>query len=373
MDTLRSTMVASAFRPADEPSRTLLDFIDESSVETLRSSLKQTIDSAQTSRSSFLSSLKAFDHDRQSLKAAIASAPSPSRTRDSPIPPLLHSLSTHAAEMAVLLDSLTSHFDLCANAVKHTEGGFLALKDAVAHNRLPDGVTMSGVIASPDASHQLPPLSEAERLEMLQVLLGDAREVPAVVQDLELRLLEMEQIAPQIAAYVAEQRGAYAGTTAAFGVLEGIAARLPGYVGASARFGDEWQGERTRLEEQARELDDMRVFYEGYHASYDGLIVEVARRRAAEEKMKGILRKALEQVQRVHDADTREREGFRREVGEFLPSDLWPGLVADAPRWEVGVFGEEGEEGGESTPELERVVVEEAVRREKERGVRGIS
>jgi autophagy-related protein 17 len=368
MNTLRSTMVASAFRPADEKPRTLLDFIDESSVETLRTSLKQTIDASQSSRSTFLSSVKAFDADRQALKTAISSAPSPNRTKESPIPPLLHELETHAAEMAVLLDSLTSHFDLCANAVKHTEGGFLALKNAVVNNPLPDGVTVSGVIPSPDASSHLSPMSEEERKEMLQVLMGDASEVPAVVQDLDLRLLEMEHILPQITAYVAEQRSAYTATTAAFAILESISSRLAGYIGASTTFLAEWQANKALLEAQAQELDGMRLFYEGYYASYDGLILEVARRKAAEEKMKSILRKALEQVQKLHDADTRKREGFRREVGEFLPSDLWPGLVANAPRWEVGIFGEEGEENQDSTPELGKTAVEEAIRREKERG-----
>lgn len=372
MQTLRETIVTAAFRPTDSEPRTLLDFIDESSVDTLRNTLKQTIDASQASRKTFHASLKALDDDRRALLAAISSAPSPTRGKDSPVPPLLNELETHAAEMAVLLDSLTSHFDLCANAVRHTEGGSLALKDAVTNNRLPDGISVSGVIPSPSSSSHLDPMSDKDRRDMLAVIADDANEVPAVVQDLEIHLQEMESILPHILNHVQEQRASYRATATAFSILEGIASRLPNYIAASTSFVVEWETHKNKLQNQALELDNMRQFYEGYLAGYDGLILEVARRREREEKMKSVLRKALEHVEKLHDADTREREAFRRDVGDFLPSDLWPGLVANAPRWEVGIFENEGEEGAqESTPDLERGVLEEAMRREKERASSG--
>ena len=71
MDTLRTTMVASALRPPDEKPRSLLDFIDESSIEETRSALKETIDLTQSARSSFASSIRTFDTSRQALKSAI--------------------------------------------------------------------------------------------------------------------------------------------------------------------------------------------------------------------------------------------------------------------------------------------------------------
>jgi autophagy-related protein 17 len=47
MDVLRSTIVEAAFRPADESPRSLLDFIDENSVEVMRTALKDSIDRSQ--------------------------------------------------------------------------------------------------------------------------------------------------------------------------------------------------------------------------------------------------------------------------------------------------------------------------------------
>ena len=43
MDVLRSTMVEAAFRPANEEPRSLLDFVDEQGVETMRNALKYSI------------------------------------------------------------------------------------------------------------------------------------------------------------------------------------------------------------------------------------------------------------------------------------------------------------------------------------------
>jgi autophagy-related protein 17 len=43
MDVLRSTMVEAAFRPAGEGPRSLLDFVDEQGVETMRDGLKELI------------------------------------------------------------------------------------------------------------------------------------------------------------------------------------------------------------------------------------------------------------------------------------------------------------------------------------------
>lgn len=47
MDVLRSTIVESAFRPEGEEGRSLLHFVDETGVETLRSNLKESIDESQ--------------------------------------------------------------------------------------------------------------------------------------------------------------------------------------------------------------------------------------------------------------------------------------------------------------------------------------
>ena len=381
MEVLRHTFVASELRPKREEPRNLLDFIDQSAIDTLRDSIKQSLDLCHQSRSVFSGSFDAFDASRQALQVAIKNAPSKHRKLESPIPPLLHELETHGAEMAVLLDSLTSHFDLCANAIKHTEGGYEALRDAVRRNRLPEGVAASGIIPSPNSSTQLEPISENDRREMLAVIDGDAGEVPEVVRDLETRLGEMEALLPMIMAHVQEQRDGYMGTTHAFHVLEKLAKELDTYITSASVYQDSWHLQKEDMLSKCHELDSLTRFYASYLQSYDNLILEVARRRRVEEKMKNVLRKAMEKVEMIREEDCKEREGFRRGVGDYLPCDLWEGLRRDAPVWECVVYGEDGEEGeggegnsedgtgeeGVSTPELRRDIVEEAERREMER------
>lgn len=325
----------------------------------------------QDAQAEFHESIQSFETDLKNIRSAMTSSNSPpSQSLDSPIPPHLRSLESHASEMAALLDSLVQHFDVCVNAIKHTEGGFAAVKQAASNNQLPDGVTVSGVIP-PNAndgtdSGNLEPISEDERRELLTVLANDAAEVEDVVQELHHRLASMEEQHEAILDHVASLNSSYTSTTKAFTLLEAVGSRLPSYIVASSDFQVRWGELKSLIGEQMEELESMRVFYEGYMASYDGLIGEVARRNQDEERMKSVLRKAMEQVRKIHDADSRAREGFRKDVGEFLPSDLWPGLVADAPKYEVGVVGEEEDESS-STPELDKQVVEAAAKREKER------
>jgi autophagy-related protein 17 len=269
---------------------------------------------------------------------------SSSHELESPIPQLIQSLEENAAEMATLLNSLSQHFDLCVGAIKHTEGGFAAVKKAATDNQLPEGVTVSGVIQEPGNDSGLEPLSDEDRRQMLTVLSNDAAEVEDVVLEIHQRLQSMEETHEQVREHVGTLASSYNSTISAFTILDSIGSRLPAYINSIQDFLLRWADLKAQIKEQMEELESMRVFYEGYMTSYHGLIDEVARRRAAEDKMKSIMKKAMEQVRKLHDLDTKEREAFRSEVGDFLPSDLWPGLVANAPRFEISVVGEEIEE-----------------------------
>lgn len=285
----------------------------------------------------------------------------------SPVPENLQALEIHAQEMASLLDSLVSHFDLCVNAIRHTEGGYAAVRKATSD--LPPGaepVSVSGVMNNSQTAGEEEPLSEEARKEMLGVLEDDANQVEDVVAELRERLNEMETRFEVIQEHVSNLTATYTTTTNAFAILESISAHLPGYLMASSDFRIRWDEIKMQIQEQLKELESMRLFYENYHASYDGLILEVYRRKQSEEKVKAIMKKAMEQVEKVVEADMREREAFRGDVGEFLPFDLWGGVADGAPKWEFSRIAHASKPQNES-PDLERGVVEAAVRRDRER------
>lgn len=266
--------------------------------------------------------------------------------------------------MASLLDSLVSHFDLCVNAIRHTEGGYAAVRKAASSQ--PPGVepiSVSGVMNNEDDTAEEQTLTEEERREMLDVLEKDAEQVDDVVMELREFLSDMEQKNEYILEYVSNLTTMHTSTLATFQMLESISARLSGYIIASQDFRLRWEDTKLNIQDQLNELESMRVFYENYHSSYDGLLLEVWRRRQTEEKVKGVMRKAIEQVERVLEGDRIEREAFRSDVGEFLPVDLWGGVNASPSRWEFVRKGEEER----SVPELGQSVVEAAGRRDRDR------
>ncbi|ESZ95780.1 hypothetical protein SBOR_3797 [Sclerotinia borealis F-4128] len=365
MDVLRSTMVNAAFRPAEEESRSLLDFVDEQGVEGMRDGLKELIRESKDAQTEFDTSILSFDDDLRSLKSTsgYTKGSSPS---GSPIPKHLHTLEGHAQEMASLLSSLSNHFDLCLNAIRHTEGGYAAVRNA-ASNPPPgaEPVSVSGVMTTSHDDIHEEPLTEQEREEMLFVLEKDSAEVEDVVMELRDRLNEMEIKHNAILDYVSHLTEQFKNTLNIYNLLEGVYVRLSGYIIAGQNFHVRWEDTKVQMHEHMNELEGMRLFYESYLSSYDGLIVEVDRRRNAEEKAKMIARKAMEQISKLYEVDMKERNDFKNDVGDYLPVDLYPGINAAAPRWDFMLMDEEESVG--STSLLERKVVEGSSQRDQER------
>jgi autophagy-related protein 17 len=64
----------------------------------------------------------------------------------------------------------------------------------------------------------------------------------------------------------------------------------------------------------------------------------------------------------ANDSSTVEierREEFKSDQGEFLPIDIWPGLMNPPTRYEVTALGEEVN----NLPDLKKSVVEKAIQR----------
>jgi autophagy-related protein 17 len=53
------------------------------------------------------------------------------------------------------------------------------------------------------------------------------------------------------------------------------------------------------------------------------------------------------------------REEFKAEQGEYLPSDIWPGLANPPVKFEINAVGKEAN----TLPELKKEVVEQALQR----------
>ncbi|KAF7559141.1 hypothetical protein G7046_g5014 [Stylonectria norvegica] len=362
MEMLRGTVVQSVFRPKGEERKSLLDFVDE------ESGIQQSFDG----------DLLRFDSDIRNLKKTIVDSPAPLAHDDSDAPTpsvteLLESLIDHSATMAQLLVSLTRHFDMCVTAIRTTDGAVALARRKVAEvtqSQGGDGVSISGVIAKQESDvSDLEPKTAKDRDEMLKVVVQDAEEVDYVVQEIQSRLVAMEEEYAILEEQTKQTKGAYTGMLEAYAILGDIGDRLGNYLAAEEDFRTRWEVEKEAVFGKLQEMQQMREFYEGYASAYDSLILEVERRRAVDDRVKSVWRKAQENVDKLLDADQLSREAFRQDVGEFLPTDLWAGMQGSAKRWAVERVkggGETADADGEGEGEskvLRRSVVEAARKR----------
>ncbi|GAM39399.1 hypothetical protein TCE0_034f10918 [Talaromyces pinophilus] len=416
LDKLRQTVVHPSFRPEGEEPKSLHDFVDERGVEELQVILKAAIDrttAAQsqldTSSSSFDEELRALQHalgryrttmelasSRSSLSASSPSASSPALVSPSSIPPLLRSLESHAQEMADLLESLVHHFDRCVTAVKHTEGGGAVARSITGD--MPQGLnvrhaedTASG--ADPGANDTVDPMTDSDYEDMLGVLTKDAGEAEDVVLEIQERSSEMETILESILAHRDSVITVYNATTEVFDHLSTLATtHLPEFISQAHAFTHVWNEEHERIRTGMADLADLRSLYVGFLDAYDGLILEVSRRKHMRQGIERVLRETRVKLDQLYEEDINAREAFRVEQGDYLPSDIWPGLSRAPMRIkfsklsggklpavtgqddgdEVPVEGtaiedEESIDGGDYIPDLPKHVVDEAIGRLKAR------
>ncbi|KAF9884880.1 autophagy protein 17 [Aspergillus nanangensis] len=422
LNLLRETIVHASFRPEGEDPKCLHDFVDERGVEELNTRLKASIDRTNATQAELETSNCAFDDELKSIKEALgnyrtATKLASSRTSASSasssvsnaslpslssIPSMLHSLEMHAQEMANLLESLVRHFDLCVTAVKHTEGGGAAARSITGD--MPAGMNVSGRVGpniedgiNANLNAPLDPLSGSEYREMVNVLIKDATEAEDVVMEIQDRIGEMETILESVLGQRDALLSVYSATTSVYEHISSLAtARLPGYIAEAHNFTRVWNEEHDSIQGGLADLSDLNALYDCFLEAYDGLILEVSRRRHVRHRVEKVLRDARQKLDLLYQEDVNAREAFRVDQGDYLPSDIWPGTGREPMRIEFqrisggnlkGLQAEDpaaedvtqvnpkeeprhppgSNDDGELIPELPKALVEQAIARLKAR------
>ncbi|KAJ5884438.1 hypothetical protein N7504_012010 [Penicillium tannophilum] len=357
LDLLRETIVHASFRPTEEQTKSLHDFVDERGVEELHAALKSSIDRTNTARADLDTSNREFDDELHAIRKALrhyrsttkmassrASASSSSSCASEPdlqalstMPSMLRSLEMQAQEMAVLLSSLVRHFDLCVTAVKQTEGGGAAAHSITGDMPAEVGATSSeglsniGEEINANLNAPLDPMTDQEYEEMVQVLLNDAPEAEDVVIEIHDRINEMETIFEQMGVQRDSLLSISDATLQIHRHLSTLAStRLPQYISQAHNFIQVWSEENDRFNSGLTELSDLHSLYDGFLNAYDNLILEVARRNHVRHRVEKVLRDTRNKLNHLYEEDVAARQIFRVEQGDFLPSDIWPG-VGQAP------------------------------------------
>lgn len=363
LDLLRETMIEASLRPEGEERRSLLDFVDETGVAGLVTTIKESIDTAGRAHDEFKETNAMFDEDLQAVKNLLRNRQkhdimsSSNGDGFSPIPDILQEMEDRAKDMADNLESLVKHFDLCVTAIKHTEGGGDAAQRLAGD--LPDGMDIGqGTVNTP-----ADPIGDEEKIEMMEILEKDAGQVEDVVMEIKDHISEMESQYEIVTAYTEQLKEEHEGTTCAFGLLENIGLKLPAYITQSHLFVMRWDDEKIKVEEHLEELEGLRLFYDGFLKAYDNLLIEIDRRKTLELKAEKVAQEAMMRIQKLYEADVEERDAFKREQGEFLPGDIWPGLTAAPLKYQIVPVGDD------RVPDVTKPVLQEARRRVSGRGL----
>lgn len=333
----------------DGQQKTLYDFVDEANHEDLLASLRALIDNFNDSRADLDDNVARFDESIANIASAAqgdtygSNPPSKITPYDEPplsIPTLFHDMESHAAEMATLLHSLIAHYDLCVSALKHTEGGGEAAREAVQAAEL--AKTSQGVEESLYGATVPDPMDDGERAEMLRVMENDAAEVDDVVSELRERGGEMEELYRQLSLRAESARKTTRGLRRSVEIMHSVKEALPLYLDAVAHFKESWANVQIAMHNKTQELLGLVGFYEQFWSGYKKLLREVDRRAAVTAQMAKVAEKARRDLEKLYEVDREAREEFVEEVGGFLPGDLWPGLRDEGRRWVVReVEGEE--------------------------------
>lgn len=390
LEILRTTEVEPSFQPAGEPIKYLFDFVDEGGVTDLHDSIRASIDRFNATHGALLDQLDEFDSAIGNIKGSLIAASRPYQPVDSdedevtegggeakssglassteaasPLPSLFQNLEVHATECAGLLQSLVRHFDLCVTALKHTEGGGAAIQQATGSlpdaQDLPTGLGLELENLDKDAPPQ--PMFEEERADMLNILAKDAAEVQDVIGEIGDRLADMEEQFQHCENYISALRASARKLHATLRSLSAVVADMDLYIAASVDFVAKWEAEKHVMAHKMEELESLKDFYEDFGRAYDGLVVEVARRRSVQSQMEKVVKEAMGKMEKLYQEDLEEREAFRQDQGEYLPADIWPGLVDEPAKFEVVTAG--GQTLG--VPKVRKEALERAVQRARQK------
>lgn len=375
---LRETMVESKLRPEGEEERSLLSFVDETSVEDAVTGARAVIDGAGEEveacrricgeleqrvagvRDTLYKDVVNQHHTQMKNRgnssdfAKVNDDDEENRSRESrsPLPEILHEMEDHAREMAINLESLVSHFDLCVTAIKHVEGGSDAALKVAAGGDVPEGVI--DVTQEEDTQ----PLSEEDNARMMEVLEEDAGQVEDVVMEIKHHIVAMEALDERVETHLADLARAHTDTIGAFRQLEDIEQKLPAYVTQSQIFLIRWEEQSVKITERLDELEGLRDFYDGFVQAYDSLLIEIGRRKAFEGRMEKEVETVTKRLEKLYDDDLEERENFKKEQGDYLPVDIWPGLMSAPLRYRM-VSNDEAER----VPDISKSLIHGAIKR----------
>jgi autophagy-related protein 17 len=347
MRILSDTPLSTSLQKPGEPSKRLDDFVSNDNYNDFTASIHSSIDRFHKAGSALHDIYDTFGDSLSSLKNLCSKPEGTSESHKSPLPLRFQALEEHATGVAQDLQSLVRHFDLSVTALKHTEGGLPAATQAAEGI---EGLPVSSGLEQQDAP--LASITESERRKMLTILANDAAEVDDVVAEMKERCGEMEAQLEHMSNYVGSLQEERSALVSAAGTLERVGGDMRTFSEAARSFWHAWETEKETLIKGYHEVNGLREFYEGFLAAYDDLIVEARRRDQVNERMEAIVQDATQRINEIYESEVKARASFTKLQAEYLPADIWPGLIELPTKYEIVAVGIAPEVGDEKEAQI---------------------
>jgi len=331
---LKQIPVDEAFRNANN---TLFDFVDEEAIKGLREQCRRAVYETQQSHEACLKLNCKFSEEVEKFRIPLKDDVSfeqddiPLSKFDIEEAALPHPIIVdfHIDAMAYLLEALAKHYDQCQ----------LALNDVSQSLNL-------------------------DFEELFRVLGNDHSEAQAVSQELLERVEETQNVCDAtskrrklIESALRHQEEARQ-TIKEFGDSS-----LHGLIDTHARLQADVRAHEEEIAVYEAELEALVSYYDNFAEAYDAMLIEVGRRRGIRVHTNAILNEALNKVEAIQTEEIASRKNFCEERGNYLPGDIWPGLL-DAPTSYQIVANED------ALPDLNKEVLEKAMRRIDRRNIK---
>ncbi|KAF2858011.1 hypothetical protein K470DRAFT_237292 [Piedraia hortae CBS 480.64] len=329
LNRLKETIVDSSLQEKDASSKTLFDFIDEQGHEAVVGSLHGSVDDFSKAYETWQKEVKRFESDIAHVRDVIFLENRPIYDDPRNLGELYSSMEAHAVDMASLLQSLTTHYDLCVTALKHTEGGGEAAKQAAAK------LDSNAVEESLYGKTVPEPIDHDEKMDMLRVLEEDAEQVNDVVEEIKDHLSDLESQFTLLSSQSSETKRINQSLHSALEQFRQIKDKLPFYLKASTTFSESWSRIHGDIQQQREELAELTDVYAKFSESYAHALAEAGRRKRAEANMRRYVSKVQKELDLLYREDAAAREEFMAQVKDTLPRDIWPGAGEESVQWEV--------------------------------------
>lgn len=291
LEELDGTTLDPAFGSAnnnnDDGKKTLRSFVFENGLKQLEVDLKSRIDDSNKCKNELKRNISKLAGEIQSVVQQLVMKKTDNLSLEK-----AHegtdTVAEHAHAMAILLESLTRHYDQCLKAAE----------------------------------------LEEEDKELLQVLEKDSHEVSGVVSELFERRKSMKSSAQSVSQFKNQMKQLHQNIVDYFELLDNFCSNeLSKYLDTFNSYLAKQRDILNNLAKLQDEINSLVDYYERFYQSYQAMVLEVIRRNNAETNIQSMVQEMNNKLQKEYQDEIEQRNKFIKERGDYLPSDLWTGLT----------------------------------------------